>query len=298
MTERCLLCGKSAFTPWFEHPPYTVVQCNHCGLVEVHPKPKPGSLYELYQEAYFKSPSAQHVGYQDYVGELENYLRTFRNRYHCLRRFLSRNDAVLEIGPACGAFLKVLQTEGFSNLHGVEISRFAVQQAASLLGNSVDLRNGYLQDQQFDRRFNAVVLWDVLEHLPNPLEELRRIHSLMNPDGCLILETQDVGSLLARLAGKRWHMYKFPEHIYHFNRKTITRLLTKAGFRVVVMTKRAAGKYLSGEFILERISRYWRPLRWMVAPWRRCLRHIYINPLDEMIVVARRQEVSQAAADR
>ena len=288
MTEPCLLCCESSFVPRFSHPPFTVVQCRHCRLVAVRPIPKPHILYDFYQEAYFNSLSPKDAGYRNYVGELENYRLTFRRRYRVVRRFLKRSDSVLELGIACGAFLKVLQIEGFCDLHGVDISEFGVRQAASLLGDGVDLRSGYLRDQRFPKRFNTVFMWDVIEHIPDPLTELRLIHSLMSPDGYLILETQDVGSLLARVAGRRWHMYKFPEHLYHFDRRTISQLLALTGFRVVMVTKRAAGKYVSGEFILERVGRYWGLLRWVVAPFHRWLRHIYVNPYDGIIVVARR----------
>ncbi len=290
MTPFCTLCRHTAFQTWFEHPPYAVVQCEQCRLVQIEPKPTPEVLADLYGQSYFKSPSAKDSGYQDYVGEWENYLRTFRRRFRCVRRFLDPGGALLEVGMACGAFLRVLQEKGFTDLHGVDVSEFAVQHGRSVLEKGTDLRVGSLGDQPFDRRFDTVVMWDVVEHLADPLAELRHVRTLMNPEAHLILETQDVGSMLARVSGLRWHMFKFPEHIYHFDRYTIRKLLDEAGFRVVLLTKRAAGKYISGEFLMERIGRYGRPLRWLVAPFRRHLPHLYVNPHDEMIVVAKRSD--------
>ncbi len=291
MSDRCFLCEADAFVPRFDHPPYTVRRCRRCGLVGIAPRPEPHTLYDIYQESYFKSPSAQHIGYQDYLGEFDNYLKTFRRRYECVRPYLQNSDRVLEVGSACGAFLKVLKEHGFADLTGVEISRFAIDQAKAVLNGDVDLRHGYLKDHDFETPFDVVVMWDVIEHMPEPLVELRRLHANMRPGGHLILETQDERSVLAKLAGRRWHMYKFPEHIHHFNQRTVTRMLEMAGFSVVTITKRAAGKYVSGDFLFERVTRYCGPLKWAIAPWRRRMRHVYLNPHDEMIVVARRDDV-------
>jgi hypothetical protein len=53
------------------------------------------------------------------------------------------------------------------------------------------------------------------------------------------------------------------------------------------MTHRAAGKYVSGDFIAERMVRYFPRLRSLFALCRPLMRHVYVNPLDEMILVAR-----------
>jgi len=289
MSGNCGLCGGSRFGLRFREQSYRVVQCLDCHLVQVHPRPSPSELTEIYSHSYFRSLSAQHRGYQDYVGEAKNYLRTFRRRYELIRRFLRPGGAILEVGCACGFFLSVLRENGWSNLHAVDISQYAVDQARKLLGTAIDLRVGVLADQTFDCRFDAVFLWDVVEHLVDPSQELKLIHRLLRPGGYLILETQNVDSWLAVAAGRRWHMYKFPEHLYHFNRQTISSLLHRNGFTVAAISYAAAGKYLSGAFIEERVSRYSPPLRRFVTPLHDRLRHIYVNLGDEMIVTARRR---------
>ena len=48
---------------------------------------------------------------------------------------------------------------------------------------------------------DVIVLFDVIEHLPDPRETLALCHRYLNPGGIIVLTTGDFGSALARLAG-------------------------------------------------------------------------------------------------
>ena len=78
-------------------------------------------------------------------------------------------------------------------------------------------------------------MWDVVEHLSDPLAELKRMHRILRPDGLLALSTMNVDALFPRLAGRRWPWY-MQMHLVYFSRRTLHNMLTKAGYRVVEMT--------------------------------------------------------------
>ena len=103
--------------------------------------------------------------------------------------------------------------------------------------------------------FDLVALWDVVEHVPDPKALLREAVGYLVPGGHLILETQNVESVFARLLGARWHQYKHLEHLYHFSSTTLRRLLEEAGLEVVHETARFGGKHVSLAFIRERATR-------------------------------------------
>jgi hypothetical protein len=103
-----------------------------------------------------------------------------------------------------------------------------------------------------------------------------------------VLETQNVQSLFARLTGRRWHHYKIPEHLHHFDPVTCSRLLALAGFDVVHRTARHAGKYVRLSFIAERSARLGRWIARLLAPLHLFRRlSLYVNLFDEMVFVAR-----------
>ena len=83
---------------------------------------------------------------------------------------------------------------------------------------------------------DLVTLWEVLEHLPDPLATLRRISVILRPGGLLALSTPDAGSAVARALGGRWPGWsKIPEHLFFFDRATLRRLPTEAGFEIETM---------------------------------------------------------------
>jgi hypothetical protein len=72
-----------------------------------------------------------------------------------------------------------------------------------------------------------------MEHLSNPQEHLRRLRSMLSPDGILLFAVPDFGGLQARVFSRHWLHLDVPRHLYHFTRSGLERLLETAGFQVV-----------------------------------------------------------------
>jgi len=64
---------------------------------------------------------------------------------------------------------------------------------------------------------DVVTLWNVLEHLHKPCDDLRRIHQLLRPGGFCILNPEP-GKLEVRIFGDRWIGWDLPRHLYIFSR--------------------------------------------------------------------------------
>lgn len=282
----CYLCGSSDGAVLLEDPPFTVKKCSSCGLGYVTPRIPESHLHLIYQTEYFKSQSASDFGYSDYTQDKLGYLRTFGKKARIVQQYLQRGR-VLEVGSAAGFFLHSMQELGFE-VEGVEVSEYVSDFARSEFGLT-NIFTGLLKDAPLiQQSFDAVAMWDVIEHLSDPLEELKRIHGLMKPDGYLFLQTQDIEAFFARLLGRKWQHFKQLEHIHHFSPATIRVLLDRAGFEIVDITHRAGGKYISIDFFVERMKRYSILLHHLLRPAKLIGRvFFYLNPRDEMIVVAR-----------
>jgi SAM-dependent methyltransferase len=94
----------------------------------------------------------------------------------------------------------------------------------------LDIRDGILEPGAFDAHsFDVITLWDVIEHLPQPLETLRIVRSLLKPSGVLLVNYPDIGTLAARALGRRWPFW-LSVHLIYYTRKTLTEQLQRAGF--------------------------------------------------------------------
>jgi hypothetical protein len=77
----------------------------------------------------------------------------------------------------------------------------------------------------------------VLEHTIDPFAVLVENRNLMKPGATVLIETWDIGSLVARLLGSRWQQISPPSVIWIWNRAQLRGLLWKAGFRDIKISR-------------------------------------------------------------
>ncbi|MCA9320316.1 MAG: class I SAM-dependent methyltransferase [Planctomycetes bacterium] len=282
----CYLCGSRDGKTILDDPPFRVVRCGSCSFAYVTPRVPDSHLHLIYQTQYFKSHNAGDFGYSDYTKDREGYLKTFRRKAKMVSRFKS-SGRVLEVGSAAGFFLHAMKESGFE-VEGVEVSKYVCEFAANELGID-SVFNGRLEDAPLEgKTFDVVAMWDVIEHLADPIAELKRIRGFMKPDGILVMQTQNVDAFFAKLLGSKWQHFKQLEHVYHFSPTTLRQALDRAGYETVSVTNRGAGKYISVEFFVDRMRRYSKILHHLLYPARLFgRRFFYLNPHDEIIVVAK-----------
>jgi 2-polyprenyl-3-methyl-5-hydroxy-6-metoxy-1,4-benzoquinol methylase len=159
------------------------------------------------------------------------------NRYFARRllRVLARvgGSRCLELGCAHGHILRFIESR--VEAHGVDISAHAIarsRQVAPLATTQVaDIRTG-LVDLYPPGHFDAILAKSVLEHLEQPLEVLAACHSLLRPQGALLLSVPSTVNILRRLKGKNWIGTRDPTHVSVLSPDEWSALLAEAGFRV------------------------------------------------------------------
>ncbi len=285
----CVLCGEAPKSLLVDDPPFKVWACGGCGMGFTSPRVRADRLADIYDLGYFSSESAGDFGYASYSEDAEGYFRTFERKANLIARHLP-SGRVLEIGCAAGFFLKVLERRGY-DVHGVEVSGTILAHARDVL-KLPHLFHGTLDAYPGEPgSFDAIMLWDVVEHLADPVAVLKQARTLLKPGGWLFLQTQDVSSMTRRVLGAKWTHFKQLEHVWHFSPSTIRELLARAGFETVEVRKRGAGKDISVGFIIDRMKRFSGVLHAVArlfSPWSR--KFVYVNPWDEIVVAARRKD--------
>jgi SAM-dependent methyltransferase len=224
---RCPVCGAGPARPKLRKDGIQILDCPACGLAWWEPPPgfRPEALYD---GAYFADPGERR-GYDDYAGLEPALRRSFARR---LARLPAPEPGarLLDVGAAFGFGVSEARTAGWRAI-GLERSREAASAAARALPGRITVATG-LRLPFGDRRFDAVTLWDVLEHLPAPHAALAEVARVLRPGGRLALTTGDAGSWLARLSGARWHLYNLPEHLFFYTRRSLCQLVAAHGLRV------------------------------------------------------------------
>lgn len=147
---------------------------------------------------------------------------------------------VLDLGCYEGGFLEFLGPDW--EKHGVEPSAAA---AAMARRRGIDIVAATLEAvdwSKHERRYDAVVCFDVMEHLEDPVSTLRGANRLLRSKGVMMIETGDTDSLHWRWAGKSYWYCGIVEHIGFFNKRSLTRAADLAGFDVAYYRRVKHGK--------------------------------------------------------
>lgn len=290
--EPCLVCGT---TQGADPVLGVLARCRSCGFV-TWPEALSRDVEAIYDEHYFTR-----VDYPDYVGNESSLRRSMQRHLRQMARCGRLEGSLLEIGCAYGFFLDEARRH-FRRVMGIDVAASAVERARERFG--VDARAGRFLEMDFDgERFDAVCLWDTIEHLPRPDHFLGKIRTLVRPEGRLYLTTGDLSSLNARLRGASWRQIHPPSHLHYFSRKTIRGLLERVGFKVVGFE--TAAYYHTVHNVLASVAlreglpaRLARSLLGGVGdkPARRL--GVWVNLGDIMFVAARPCPLSDAAASQ
>jgi SAM-dependent methyltransferase len=134
---------------------------------------------------------------------------------------------------------------------GIEPSAWAVEHGRERFG--VDLRRGTVETLEVEpRSADAVVMLDVLEHLPDPMDALRRMRAAVSDDGLLALSTVNVEGLHGRVRGSAWPWF-IRAHLHYFRPRTLSRMLADAGFEIVESA--TVPRTFHASYMLQRVSR-------------------------------------------
>jgi SAM-dependent methyltransferase len=141
---------------------------------------------------------------------------------------LKRIGRLVDVGCSGGAFLWTARARGWEAI-GVDISEACVDYGTAHKG--LDIRIGTLSKCAFPGgHFDLVRMNNLVEHLGDPMGELREAFRILRPGGVVSIATMNGRSLAAWLSGKEWRYYDPYCHVYVFTPRTLGRMLGKAGF--------------------------------------------------------------------
>jgi SAM-dependent methyltransferase len=211
---------------------FEIVRCPACGLVFRRDLPEPAALAEIYSHEYFRRPEddAGGQGYDDYLEEEELHRINARVRVRRLGRHVAPGR-LLDVGAAAGFFIDEARRAGWT-VEGVDVSAEMTAWGRDALG--LELRTApFRASDHPSGAFDAITMWDYIEHSIDPAADLAAAYRLLRPGGVLALATGDVDSVLARVSGARWHLLTPRHHNFFFSTRTLRRACEAAGFSVL-----------------------------------------------------------------
>ena len=235
-TQECSRCCSTEFATLFAGSDrlyrttrrrFQVVECSHCGLLQLYPRPSEAELKPFYPERYWWAPDHTTAGFLE--GVYRNLVLSDHVRF--VWPGVQDRQPVLDVGCGGGSFLAALRRRG-ARVVGLDVSPQAARVAWRQ--NHVPALSGAATEAPFaPGTFGAVTMFHVLEHLGQPQRILQAAHALLRDEGRLYVQVPNAACWQFLLFGELWSGIDIPRHLIHFRTEDLETLLQDCGYRVL-----------------------------------------------------------------
>jgi len=155
---------------------------------------------------------------------------------------------MLDIGCSSGYFLALASLENI-DAYGVEPNK---REAAYAIEHGIKILGSTIADLDKNQMFDIITLWDVLEHIKNPIDYLDSLRSLTKSGGSVFVQVPTSDSLAARVMRDSCNMFDGIEHLTLFSNRSLDIAFEKAGYetirkQTIISESHALKNYLSYE---------------------------------------------------
>ncbi len=241
----CIFCHAPSDQIAIRENGFTGRRCGTCDLIFISPRPSYQEMLDYYSEGDgARTNAAVHLGLKGPKTIQAKYtLKLIRK--HC------PVGSLLELGAGAGHFLQEARRKGFQVFAiepGTLDGRLIVQAG-------IPLETTPLHRESFEgKRFDVIYHCDVTSHFYDPLEEFRRMHDALVPDGVLAFETGNLGEVDEKYY-KYFSGFSYPEHLFFFGERSLKLLLAQCGFECLAIHRHPLLPQLMIKKVLRRLER-------------------------------------------
>src|SRR3990170_9040869 len=222
-TAKLLFCTRD-FNRKVSDEPFEYFRCPACHLVFL--EPIPAELSRYYTFKYYEIPESTEA--------FESMVLREKKKLDLLRRFVS-GGRMLEVGAGYGAFSLLARRAGFE-VEVIEQDPACCQFLEQAVGLRVHASDKPMDVVRSLGGFDAIALWQVIEHLPNPWETLDMLAGHLMPGGVLIIATPNPESIQFRLFQGRWAHVDAPRHLQLIPCRLLLQRAERSGLQSALAT--------------------------------------------------------------
>lgn len=286
VSTACRLCGSEKLRPLFEKNLFQIVACTRCGVVFVANPPAAQDLQTIYVEDYYRG-SGSSVGTVDFIKDKAFFDKIGQEKADYVRHFAGTAPrTLLDVGCGMGCFLGAMKAAGWT-VEGIEVSAYAANYVSKELGIPVMCGTVEQFPAAREKAFDVVTLWDVLEHVPDPVSLVQHCRRFLKPGGYFFLSTTNIDTPFFRWFGKHARIVIPPSHLFYFSIPVLKQLLLNNSLEMVDSCHEPL--FVNGDRLWRRCEKAWPALqRWRLSERWPCLQWgFHFNPRDSLRLTAR-----------
>ena len=215
-------------------------RCPACGVHYASPRFDEPSLLAIYENEAFSDMSVyDNWSYDAWARSGTRGWRLSNLKTQLVKRYLRDGASVLDVGCGTGEFVAVARRNNL-DAEGIDTSKMLIDVGRNIM--KVPVHQVDSKDFRPSREFDGIVIWDVLEHLYDPVDTLKKCAKLLVPGGFVFAQVPNLRGLSNRfksfacragLSKKDHGHFGFPYHLYSFDRRSLAGLMAAAGFNAV-----------------------------------------------------------------
>lgn len=214
--SNCLLCNSTALRKLDRYSKDYLVKCTNCSFIfsqRIATHDELVKLYSTYPISESLSPITA-KRYDEWLNEFE--------------KFRSTNN-ILDVGCGDGYFLQRARAKGW-NVYGTE---FTPRQVDACNAKGINMQLGVLDIANYSPDFfDVITSVEVIEHINNPNEELKKFYQLCRKGGAVYVTTPNFDALSRYYLKNKWNIFAYPEHLCYYTKKSLSFVFERNGFRL------------------------------------------------------------------
>ena len=231
--DTCPSCGKESFVTHKIIQDYSIsgesfalVRCKNCSLIFTNPRPSIETLPNYYKSNNYISHTNRANSPINLVYKL---VRSYslKQKVKLIEQY-SSGQSILDFGCGTGHFLKSCQKSGWK-ISGIEPDESARNVAQQITNINIDSQIDSFTEHSVD----VITAWHVIEHVPQLLSTLRHLRKILVPGGVMLVAVPNHLSYDSSIYGEFWAGYDVPRHLYHFDKKSFSNLISKTKLSLI-----------------------------------------------------------------
>ncbi len=223
----CPLCGKKKGNEFLSSGNYQLFECSNCKLVSPNIDPNFLGDENVYDDkAYIKDTTREIVDTYEYRK------KTFAPErldfiLSQIKDIKKGKIKLLDVGCGPGYFIDYLKDQGIK-YKGLELANFLVDICKK---RGLNVEKAVFQNES-NESYNIITLFDVLEHLSDPISVFKDLNKKLMPGGYVLAYTPNIHSLAYHLMGDKQNTLLPFQHFCFFDVDSLNYLAEKTGFKI------------------------------------------------------------------
>ena len=219
----------------------TILECTKCEIIF-------SELINQLNENQFEN-NYKEVEDKKYISQIQYKKIYFENLVKKISKDVNNEMNVLEIGSYYGVLGSILNKK-FKNYSGLELSTHGSNYSKNIFGLNI-YNETVEQHSQREKKYDLIIMADVIEHFSNPFKVFKIINKLLKKDGKLILTTFNMDSYYSKITRKNYH-WIIPFHLVYFTNNTLQKLGEKINLKLFKIENDP--RFVSVGYLLEKLE--------------------------------------------